>query len=137
MNLALSDKAGSTEYEKEALARLLKSGIVIKEEQRFIPQIPIFKSKVFKRINEMIDLEIGNNLETRQLEIIFAIADNLLLSKIRTDLYEQYVNWVMQGCLWPLPYVLYEVIGPGHLKTPKDYSNAPHALYLCIDRYDS
>lgn len=132
VKLSKDSKAYLQEHELEYVANLVQKGILIKQDGAFIPQIPIFEKQARYAIEQIINQAIKQSVKPEHLEQVFDLADKIFLPTIPEELYEQYVNWIMQISLWPLPHVLYQCLEEGLLVEPEDYAKAPHALYLCL-----
>jgi|GEM_PF-620140 len=127
------DADSLTTYEKESAAYLIEKGIVKNDSGALIPQIPMIESHTLITIQELISKAIEGCVDDAAVKVS-ELADKILLPLVRKNLLEQYVNWVMLVCLDPLPYVLYQCKKEGFLQEPRDFSRAPHAIYLRLNK---
>ncbi len=133
VRLSQQPNASLSIAEQEAAATLLERGLLVKEKDGLVPTIPMIEKIQWQYINSLIGEAIFPCVDDA-VERVANLADSTLLPKVRKDLWEQYVNWIMMVCLNPLNHVLYQVFEEDLLPLPKNLSRAPHALYLLLEQ---
>lgn len=130
--VALAENPGKelSAYEEEKAAELLKNGLLKKQEEGLVVQIPIFRGEIGAQVYEMVGKEM-RALACEYADIVKDKVEKLLLPYVRKDLMSNFVYWDMQmffQCIVELFYYGWET----QLAQPQDYAKS--GAGLCIVR---
>lgn len=123
MQLAEQPDRPLTELEEAMCAELISDGFLEKRSCGLYPTLPVISCNVLGNIEQLIYDSVAP-LSSEYVEKLASLGDKMLLPHIRTELYEEYVNWVMRNAFFPLGYVLQwamcDEVEAGHLELPKE-----------------
>lgn len=125
-HLPLSDN------EKEQAAHLISKGFLVSRDGGLYLNVPVLNDPAVDKIDALF----ANALREISCEMVADLvktADENLLPHVRTDLMEEYVNYVMLLTFDCISELFYYAMNEGHdLEIPKDYSTsaAGIAVYL-------
>lgn len=119
-----------TEYEEEKAAEFLKNGLLEKEGERLIVQLPIFSKEVRGKMFDIVRAEM-KELAGKYADTVGEGIEKRLMPYVRKDLLSNFLNWDMR--------MFFQVIGglfwygwDKHLALPEDYSRSAAGLSLLI-----
>lgn len=128
IDLAKDPAKKLTKYEEEKAADFLKKGLLEKEGDRFIVQLPIFDKSVRNEFYEIIRTGI-KDLAEEYAEAIGEGVEKRLMPYVRKDLTSNFLHWDMRmffkilGCLFWYGW-------DKHLALPEDFSRSAAGLEL-------
>ncbi len=128
IDLAKDPAKKLTEYEEEKAADFLKKGLLEKEGDRLIVQLPIFDKSVRDEFYEIIRTGI-KDLAEEYAEAIGEGVEKRLMPYVRKDLTSNFLHWDMRmffkilGCLFWYGW-------DKHLALPEDFSRSAAGLEL-------
>lgn len=127
-DLAKNPEIKPAEFEEEKAADLLKNGLLEKEGERLIVQLPIFRREVYEELREIIRKEI-RELARKYADIIGGKVEKRLLPYVRKDLMSNFLCFDMR--------IFFQITGglfwygwDKYLALPDDYSPSAAGLYL-------
>lgn len=115
-------------YEEAMVANFLKNGLLKKEKDKLIVQLPIFKCKIYIEICNLISAEIKPLAEQYADKVSIGI-EKLLLPYVRKDLLSNFIYWDMQIFLQQMGSLFYYGWDKA-LAQPEDYSKSSAGLYI-------
>ncbi len=115
-------------HEEVMVANLLKHGLLKKENNKLIVQIPIFKREIYREICNLVSKEIKPFAEQYADKVSIGI-EKLLLPYVRKDLLSNFIYWDMQIFLQQMGSLFYYGWDKV-LAQPEDYSKSPAGLYI-------
>ncbi len=130
IDLAKDPAKRLTEYEEEMAADFLKKGLLEKEGERLIVQLPIFSRAVRDEFFEIVRTAI-EDLAKEYAEAIGGEVEKRLMPYVRRDMTSNFLHWDMRmffkilGCLYWYGW-------DKHLALPEDYSRSAAGLYLIV-----
>ena len=117
-----------TEYEEEKAADFLKNGLLKKDGESLIVQLPVFSRKVREEMFEIVRSEM-EKLAAEYADIIGEGVEKRLMPYVRKDMVSNFLHWDMR--------MFFQVIGglfwygwDKHLALPEDYSRSAAGLSL-------
>ena len=110
------------------VANFLKHGLLKKENEKLIVQLPIFKREIYREICNLISTEIKPLAEQYTDKVSTGI-EKLLLPYVRKDLLSNFIYWDMQIFLQQMGSLFYYGWDKV-LAQPKDYSKSSAGLYI-------
>ena len=113
----LSEDPGAelSESEKYTAAELVGAGFLEKTGKGLKPALPVMAFETSKKIIGILGEAVSPLIPEYESKAAKA-GDEIILPHIRRDLYEEYVNFIMQNAFFPYSYVMFEC-----LKSPEDY----------------
>ncbi len=131
IDLAENPEKKLTEYEEEKAADFLKNGLLKKEGDRLIVQLPIFGRTVYDELCGII------RSETRELareygRIIGVEIEKRLMPYVRKDMMSNFLHWDMR-MFFKVTGGLFWYGWDKHLARPEDYSRSAAGLYLMTE----
>ena len=130
--VALSEnpKKELSAYEEEKAAELLKNGLLKKQEEGLVVQIPILRSEIGAKIYEIVGNEMCA-LACEYADIVRDKVERILLPYVRKDLMSNFVYWDMQRFFQSIKELFYYG-WETQLAQPQDYTKS--GAGLCILR---
>ena len=134
----LSEDPGAelSESEKYTAAELVGAGFLEKTGKGLKPALPVMAFETSKKIIGILG-EAVSPLITEYESKAAKAGDEIILPHIRRDLYEEYVNFIMQNAFFPYSYVMFECLKSPedyHLEIPEDYAKSAlsTAIYYSV-----
>ena len=118
-------------YEKEKAAEFLKNGLLKKESDKLIVQLPIMKIEVHSKIWCMLRDEL-TPLAEEYADFVSGKVEEILLPYVRRDLMSNFVHWEMSQFFEPKNELFYYGWDK-HLAQPEDYSTSAAGLYIITE----
>lgn len=131
IDLAKDPAKKLTEYEEEMAANFLKKGLLEKEGDGLIVQLPIFSGAVRDEFFEIVRTAI-EDLAKEYAEAIGGEVEKRLMPYVRRDMTSNFLHWDMRmffkilGCLYWYGW-------DKHLALPEDFSRSAAGLYLLTE----
>ncbi|MDE5742643.1 MAG: hypothetical protein K2H90_09365, partial [Oscillospiraceae bacterium] len=120
-----------TAYEEEKAACFLKNGLLKKEGDGLIVQLPIFGKAVHNEFCEIIRTEI-EDLAKDYADIIGEGVEKRLMPYVRRDMMSNFLHWDMQ-MFFQVTGALFHHGWDKSLALPEDYSCSAAGLYLLTE----
>lgn len=117
-----------TKYEEEKAADFLKNGLLKKEGERLIVQLPIFNREVYDELRSIVKSEI-EGLAREYANIIGEGVEKRLMPYVRKDVMSNFLYWDMR-MFFKIIGALFHYGWDKHLALPEDYSRSAAGLYL-------
>ncbi|MCM1335030.1 MAG: sigma-70 family RNA polymerase sigma factor [Bacteroides sp.] len=117
-----------TKFEEEKAAELLKNGLLKKDGERLIVQLPIFAETTYEELRETIRVEI-KALAREYADTIGGEVEKHLSPYVRRDLFRHFLHWDMQ-MFFQITGALFWYGWDKHLALPEDYNRSAAGLYL-------
>ena len=134
----LSEDPGAelSESEKYTAAELVGAGFLEKTEKGLMPALPVMAFETSKKIIGILGEAVSPLIPEYESKAAKA-GDEIILPHIRRDLYEEYVNFIMQNAFFPYSYVMFECLKSPedyHLEIPEDYAKSAlsTAIYYSV-----
>ena len=124
------DKALSS-YEEEKAAELLKNGLLKKENNKLIVQLPVMKIDVHSKIWCLLRDEL-KTLAEEYVDLISKGVEELLLRYVRKDLMSSFIHWDIKH-FFDSKEALFYYGWDKHLALPEDYSTSAAGLYIITE----
>lgn len=130
IDLAKNPQKNLTEYEQEMAANFLKNGLLEKDGDKLIVQLPIITKAVRDELCEIIKTEMYE-LAREYAEVIGEEVERRLIPYVRKDMMSNFLHWDMlmffkiTGCLFWYGW-------DKHLALPEDYSRSAAGLFILI-----
>ena len=117
-------------HEEAMAADFLKNGLLKKENDKLIVQLPIFRREIYNEIRSLVSAEI-KPLAEEFADKVGADIEKILMPYVRKDLLSNFIHWDMrmffqQTC--SLFYYGWDKV----LAQPEDYSKSAAGLYILI-----
>lgn len=134
MRLSKEPGCRLTEVEQSMAAELIAAGFLEKRGDGLFPTLPIMSYRVYGDIEQLLR-EAVEPIALEYAAKVGGLGDRILLPNIRSDLYEEYANWVMRNAFFPLNrifgWAMYDSPAEGELEIPDDYlrSSSATAIY--------
>lgn len=128
IDLAKDPAKKLTEYEEEKAADFLKNGLLKKEGERLVVQLPIFSRKVYEELRGIVKSEI-EGLAREYANIIGGDVEKRLMPYVRKDMVNNFMYWDMR-MFFQITGALFCYGWDKHLAQPEDYSRSAAGLYL-------
>ncbi len=130
MRLAKSPGGELTEIEQSMAAELVANGYIEKRGEGLWPTVPIMSYRVWGDIEEILRAAV-EPIAQAYYGRIAQLGEMIYLPHIRADLYEEYVNWVMQDAFFGLwSFLDCELLEPRTLELPHDFARSSYCT--CI-----
>ncbi len=134
----LSEDPGAelSESEKYTAAELVSAGFLEKTGKGLKPALPVMAFETSKKIIGILGKAVSPLIPEYESKAAKA-GDEIILPHIRRDLYEEYVNFIMQNAFFPYSYVMFECLKSPedyHLEIPEDYAKSAlsTAIYYSV-----
>ena len=134
----LSEDPGAelSESEKYTAAELVGAGFLEKTGKGLKPALPVMAFETSKKIIGILGEAVSPLIPEYESKAAKA-GDEIILPHIRHDLYEEYVNFIMQNAFFPYSYVMFECLKSPedyHLEIPEDYTKSAlsTAIYYSV-----
>lgn len=134
----LSEDPGAelSESEKYTAAELVGAGFLEKTGKSLKPALPVMAFETSKKIIGILGEAVSPLIPEYESKAAKA-GDEIILPHIRRDLYEEYVNFIMQNAFFPYSYVMFECLKSPedyHLEIPEDYAKSAlsTAIYYSV-----
>ena len=134
----LSEAPGAelSESEKYTAAELVGAGFLEKTGKGLKPALPVMAFETSKKIIGILGEAVSPLIPEYESKAAKA-GDEIILPHIRRDLYEEYVNFIMQNAFFPYSYVMFECLKSPedyHLEIPEDYAKSAlsTAIYYSV-----
>ena len=134
----LSEDPGAelSESEKYTAAELVGAGFLEKTGKGLKPALPVMAFETSKKIIGILGEAVSPLIPEYESKAAKA-GDEIILPHIRRDLYEEYVNFIMQNAFLPYSYVMFECLKSPedyHLEIPEDYAKSAlsTAIYYSV-----
>lgn len=134
----LSEAPGAelSESEKYTAAELVGAGFLEKTGKGLKPALPVMAFETSKKIIGILGEAVSPLITEYESKAVKA-GDEIILPHIRRDLYEEYVNFIMQNAFFPYSYVMFECLKSPedyHLEIPEDYAKSAlsTAIYYSV-----
>ena len=134
----LSEAPGAelSESEKYTAAELVGAGFLEKTGKGLKPALPVMAFETSKKIIGILGEAVSPLIPEYESKAAKA-GDEIILPHIRRDLYEEYVNFIMQNAFFPYSYVMFECLKSPedyHLEIPEDYKRSAlsTAIYYSV-----
>lgn len=134
----LSEDPGAelSENEKYTAAELVGAGFLEKTGKGLNPALPVMAFETSKKIIGILGEAVSPLIPEYESKAAKA-GDEIILPHIRRDLYEEYVNFIMQNAFFPYSYVMFECLKSPedyHLEIPEDYAKSAlsTAIYYSV-----
>lgn len=131
IDLAEDPRKKLTAYEEEKAADFLKKGLLKKEGEQLIVQLPIFSREVREKMFDIVRAEM-EELAGEYTDIVGEGVEKRLMPYVRKDMIGNFLHWDMR--------MFFQVIGglfwygwDKHLALPEDYSRSAAGLYLLTE----
>ena len=118
-------------YEEEKAAEFLKNGLLKKENDSLIVQLPVLKTETANQIMKLIKAEL-TELAEEYVELVSKGIEELLLPYVRKDLMNCFINWDMHSFFEPKGALFYYGWDKS-LAQPEDYSTSAAGLYVLTE----
>ena len=128
VKLAESPEKDLSVHEEAMAAEFLKNGLLKKENDRLIVQLPIFRREIYRAICDLIDVEI-KPLAEEFADKVSAGVEKILLPYVREDLMSNFIHWDMRMFLQQMGSLFYYGWDKA-LSKPEDYSTSAAGLYI-------
>ena len=128
IDLAENPSKKLTKYEEEKAADFLKNGLLKKEGERLIVQLPIFSRAIHDEMRGIIRSEI-EGLAREYANIIGGDVEKRLMPYVRKDMTSNFLHWDMR-MFFQITGALFCHGWDKHLARPEDYSRSAAGLYL-------
>ena len=115
-------------HEEIMVANFLKHGLLKKENNKLLVQLPIFHREIYTKICNLVSTEIKPLAEQYAGKVSIGI-EKLLLPYVRKDLLSNFIYWDMQIFLQQMGSLFYYG-WDNVLAQPEDYSKSPAGLYI-------
>lgn len=115
-------------HEEAMAAKFLKNGLLKKEDNRLLVQLPIFNQETHQKIQDILREELKEIAE-EYIELISDGIKEILLPYVRKDLMCCFVNWDMH-CFFEPKRALFYYGWNDFLAQPEDYSKSAAGLYI-------
>ena len=124
----LSEDPGAelSESEKYTAAELVGAGFLEKTGKGLMPALPVMAFETSKKIIGILGEAVSPLIPEYESKAAKA-GDEIIIPHIRRDLYEEYVNFIMQNAFFPYSYVMFECLKSPedyHLEIPEDYAKS-------------
>lgn len=117
-------------HEEAMAADFLKNGLLKKEDDKLIVQLPIIRREVFNEICDLIYAEV-KSLAEEFADKVGAGVEKILLPYVRKDLMSNFIHWDM-SILFQRTDTLFRYGWDKALAQPEDYSKSAAGLYILI-----
>lgn len=131
LDLAANPKKQLSVYEEEKAAEFLKNGLLKKENDSLIVQLPVLKTETANQIMKLIKAEL-TELAEEYVELVSKGIEELLLPYVRKDLMNCFINWDMHSFFEPKGALFYYGWDKS-LAQPEDYSTSAAGLYVLTE----
>lgn len=131
LDLAAEPKKALTVYEEEKAAEFLKNGLLKKESDGLMVQLPIMKTETANRIRNLIKAEL-TELAEEYVDLVSKGLEELLLPYVRKDLMNCFINWDMHTFFEPKGALFYYGWDK-YLAQPEDYNTSAAGLYIVTE----
>ncbi len=128
LELATDPQKPLTVYEEEKVAEMLGHGLLKKEDDGFVVQLPIFAKENYSKIAAMIRGAV-QDLAYEYADLVGAMVEKELLPYVRRDQMSNFIHWDMTMFFRQLDSLFYygwDTV----LAQPEDYSTS--AAGLCV-----
>lgn len=115
-------------HEEAMAADFVKNGLLKKENNKLIVQLPILRREIFNKICDLIYDEIKPIAEEFANKVSTGI-EKILLPYVRKDLMSNFIHWDM-SVLFQRTDTLFRYGWDKALSQPKDYSKSAAGLYI-------
>lgn len=128
--VALSEnpKKKLSAHEEAMAAEFLKNGLLKKENDGIVVQLPVFKREIYNEIWNLVCSEI-KELAEEYADTVSAGVEKILLPYVRKDLMSNFIHWDMQIFLQQIGSLFYYGWND-FLAQPEDYSTSAAGLYI-------
>ncbi len=117
-------------HEEAMAADFLKKGLLKKENDRLIVQLPIFRREIYNEIRNLVSAEI-KPLAEEFADKAGAGVEKILLPYVRKDLMSNFIHWDMRMFFQQI-CSLFDYGWDKALTKPEDYSRSAAGLYILI-----
>lgn len=128
VSLSENPKKELSVHEQAMAAQLQKNGLLSKDNDGFIVQMPIFKREIYNQIDAMIVGEMKDIAEAYADKVGQAVAE-ILLPYVRKELISNFVHWDMRIFLQQMGSLFYYGWND-QLAQPEDYTRSAAGLYI-------
>ena len=115
-------------HEEAMAADFLKKGLLKKENDRLIVQLPIFRREIYNEIRNLVSAEI-KPLAEEYADKVGAGVEKILLPYVRKDLMSNFIHWDMRMFFQQI-CSLFDYGWDKALTKPEDYSRSAAGLYI-------
>ena len=115
-------------HEEAMAADFLKKGLLKKENDRLIVQLPIFRREIYNEIRNLVSAEI-KPLAEDYADKVGAGVEKILLPYVRKDLMSNFIHWDMRMFFQQI-CSLFDYGWDKALTKPEDYSRSAAGLYI-------
>ena len=117
-------------HEEAVVADFLKNGLLKKENDKLIVQLPIFRREIYNEICELVSAEIKPIAE-EYADKVGVNVEKILLPYVRKDLMSNFIHWDMRMFFQQTCSLFYYGWDKA-LAQPEDYSKSAAGLYILI-----
>lgn len=117
-------------HEEAMAADFLKNGLLKKENDKLIVQLPIIRREIYNEICELVSAEI-KPLAEEYADKVGAGVEKILLPYVRKNLMSNFIHWDMQ-LFFQQTCSLFYYGWDKALAQPEDYSKSAAGLYILI-----
>ena len=128
LSLSEHPKKNLSVHEEAMVANFLKHGLLKKENDTLIVQLPIFKLEIYREICNLISTEIKTIAEEYTDKVSTGI-EKILLPYVRKDLLSNFIYWDMNILFQQMGSLFYYGWDKS-LAQPDDYSKSSAGLYI-------
>ena len=115
-------------HEEAMAAEFIKNGLIRKENDKLIVQLPIIRREIFNKICDLIYTEI-KPLAEKFADKVGSGVEKILLPYVRKDLMSNFIHWNMLTFLQQTGTMFYYGWDKA-LTQPEDYSRSAAGLYI-------
>ncbi len=117
-------------HEEVMAAEFIKNGLLKKEDDSLIVQLPIIRREVFNKICDLIYAEVKSLAEEFADKVSEGV-EKILLPYVRKDLMSNFIHWDM-SMFFQRTDTLFRYGWDKALAQPEDYSKSAAGLYILI-----
>ena len=119
-----------SDTEAAMAADFLKNGLLKKENDKLIVQLPIFRREIYNEIRNLVSAEI-KLLAEEFADKAGADIEKILLPYVRKDLMSNFIHWDMRMFFQQTCSLFYYGWDKA-LAQPEDYSKSAAGLYILV-----
>ncbi len=128
LSLSENPKKNLSVHEEVMAANFLKHGLLKKENDTLIVQLPVFRLEIYREICNLISAKIKTIAEEYTDKVSTGI-EKILLPYVRKDLISNFIHWDMNILLQQMGSLFYYGWDKA-LAQPEDYSKSAAGLYI-------